>query len=142
MWRSLIQSGHIAAKATRFAGVGVMSGLIYAIVTALLVSGIAVNPTLASIGGYCAAIPLNFVGHRQFSFRSRGRLSFDMLRFVVAQAINIAVTAGAMYAVTAWFGAAYWWGMIAAVILVPVANFAFMNLWVFRNQKHNLEAAL
>lgn len=140
--RALLHSGHIAAKATRFAGVGVMSGVIYAAVTAALVTGLGAAPTPASVAGYLAAVPLNFVGHRSFSFRSRGRWSLDALRFVAAQALNIAVTAGSMHAATVWFGSAYWWGMVAAVILVPIANFAFMNLWVFRDQKPDLETAL
>jgi len=60
---------------------------------------------------------------------------------VIAQALNIAVTAGSMHAAVAWLDAPYWWGMIAAVILVPAANFAFMNLWVFREQEGRMETA-
>ncbi len=130
----LLTSGHLLAKAIRFGAIGVLSGLVYALVTAALVSGWQAPPIPASIAGYFAAIPVNFLGHRQFSFRSRGRWSSDALRFVLAHGLNIAVTAACMYGATAWLGQAYYWGMVGAVILVPVANFAFMNLWVFRHQ--------
>lgn len=118
----------------RFGVVGVSSGAIYAAVTALLVSGAGIGPVLASVAGYCASVPMSFLGHKRFSFRSHGHWTAEAVRFVAAQALNISVTAASMWAATAWLGGAYWWGMAAAVILVPIANFAFMNLWVFRDQ--------
>lgn len=130
----LLTSGHLLAKAIRFGVVGVSSGLIYAAVTALFVSILGVDPVPASVVGYCASAPMSFLGHRRFSFRSNGRWTGEAARFVFAQALNIAVTIASMHAATVWFGAAYWWGMIAAVVLVPIANFVFMNLWVFRDQ--------
>ena len=130
----LLESGHLVAKAARFGSVGVLSGAIYALVTAGLVHAGA-EPVIASVAGYCASVPASFLGHRRFSFRSNGHWTAEALRFVFAQAVNIAVTAGSMRAATAWFHAPYWWGMVAAVILVPAANFAAMNLWVFRDQQ-------
>ena len=129
----LLQSGHLLAKAARFGGVGVISGAIYALVTAALVHAGA-EPVIASVAGYCASVPASFLGHRRFSFRSNGHWTAEAMRFVFVQAINIGVTAGSMQAATVWFHAPYWWGMVAAVILVPAANFAAMNLWVFRDQ--------
>lgn len=114
--------------------VGVSSGAIYAAVTALLVSGLGVGPIPASVVGYCASVPMSFLGHKRFSFRSQGHWTAEAVRFVATQALNIAVTAGSMAGATLWLGGAYWWGMIAAVVLVPIANFLFMNLWVFREQ--------
>lgn len=129
----LLQSGHLLGKAARFGSVGVLSGAIYALVTAALVHA-GVEPVIASVAGYCASVPASFLGHRRFSFRSDGHWTAEALRFVFVQTINIAVTAGSMQAATVWFGAPYWWGMAAAVILVPAANFTAMNLWVFRDQ--------
>jgi putative flippase GtrA len=130
----LFGSGHILAKAIRFSFVGVLSGAIFAIVTALLVSGLGAPPIPASIAGYCASVPVSFLGHRAFSFRSNGQMTTDAVRFVLAQALNMAVTAGSMHMSVNWLGAQYYWGLVVAVVLVPIANFAFMNLWVFRQQ--------
>lgn len=129
----LLHSGHLAAKAARFGSIGVLSGAIYAAITVMLVH-LGVQPVIASVAGYCASVPASFLGHRNFSFRSEGHWASEAVRFFVTQAINIAVTAGSMQVATVWFGLPYWWGMIAAVALVPVANFAAMNLWVFRDQ--------
>ncbi|MEO6091836.1 MAG: GtrA family protein [Novosphingobium sp.] len=136
-WPSLptrLLSGDLLTKLIRFACVGVASGAIYAAVTALLVRGIAVPPVPASILGYCASVPLSFLGHRGFSFRSNGHWTHEALRFVVAQALNMAVTAGSMQAAVVGLGLSYVWGMVAAVVFVPGANFLLMNLWVFRDQ--------
>jgi putative flippase GtrA len=127
----LFSSGHLLAKAIRWAFVGVFSGAIYALVTAGLVSGLGAAPVPASIVGYCVSVPASFVGHRRFSFRSNGRWTTEAIHFVLVQAVNIAVTAGSMYAALHYFGSQYGWGMIAAVIFVPIANFLFMNLWIF-----------
>lgn len=131
----LLGSGHLAAKITRFGFVGVASGTIYALVTWLLVALAGVSPVPASIGGYCASVPMSFLGHRQFSFRSNGHWTVEATRFAVSQAVNIAVTAGSMAAAVRIAQGAWWWGMVAAVVLVPIANFAVMNLWVFRDQQ-------
>ena len=131
--RALVESDALALRAGRFGLVGVANGLVYAGVTALLVRQFAADPTLASVIGYCASVPLGFVGHRRFSFRSDGHWSAEAIRFCVIQATNIAITAGAMHGATGWLGISYLWGIVAAVVLVPLANFACLNLWVFRS---------
>lgn len=124
----------MSAKLIRFVCIGVLSGAIYALVTAALVSRLGVAPVPASIAGYCASVPASFLGHRNISFRSRGRWTSEAVRFVLMQAANIAVTALSMHGSVEWAGAPYWWGMIIAVVLIPIANFILMNVWVFRDQ--------
>ena len=146
MIRWLLTSGDLLAKLVRFGFIGGLSGTIWLTLSLLtldnlgvnitaLVAGLGIDPVPASVAGYCASVPASFLGHRRFSFRSNGHWTWEAVRFVVAQALNIAVTAGSMHAAVHWFGSAWWWGMVAAVILVPIANFVFMNLWVFRNQQ-------
>jgi putative flippase GtrA len=127
----LLRSGHLLARAIRFGCVGVASGLVYGAVTALLVSGFGVAPVAASVAGYCISVPVSFLGHRGFSFRSHGRWTAEALRFAVTQALNIGVTVLAMRGATADFHVSYLWGVAATVVLVPVANFLLMNFWVF-----------
>lgn len=130
----LIESDGLVLRASRFALVGVANGLVYAGVTACLVRVLGVAPTPASVAGYCASVPLGFVGHRRFSFRSHGDWVNEATRFVVIQAMNIAITASTMHGVTAWLGISYIWGIVGAVVLVPLANFACLHLWVFRRR--------
>jgi putative flippase GtrA len=127
----LLTSEHIVARLIRFGCVGVSSGLVYGAVTALLVSGFHAAPTPASIAGYCVSVPVSFLGHRGFSFRSHGRWTSEALRFVVTQALNLAVTVLAMRGAVAMLHVSYLWGIAATVVLVPIANFLLMNFWVF-----------
>lgn len=124
----------LLAKAIRFTMIGLLSGVTFALTTAALVAGWGVDPVAASVVGYCVSVPTNFVGHRQFSFRSRGRWTAEAIRFLLVQLFNIALTIGTMRCVVQYFHAGYEWGMLATVIVVPVANFVFANLWVFRKQ--------
>lgn len=114
--------------------IGLLSGGAFALTTMLLVSGLRADPIGASIVGYCVSVPANFVGHRQFSFRSYGRWSAEATRFLLLQLVNICLTMGIMRLVLEHFHASYHWGMLATVIVIPIANFIFTNLWVFRDQ--------
>lgn len=127
-------NAELLAKLARYGIIGVISGIVYAAVTTILIVRFALAPVPASVGGYFASVPLGFLGHRRFSFKSRGRWGGEALRFVVTQALNISIAILAMYGATVWVGSRYTWGMLAAVILVPVVNFAVLNLWVFRDQ--------
>jgi putative flippase GtrA len=131
LWPWLHKSPHLLAKAIRFALVGLLNGCIFAAATALLVSGPGVDPVPASVAGYCLSVPLGFLGHRQFSFRSRGHWLVEAGRFVTVQLVNIAATAGSMYLAVDHLGAAYYWGMVAAIILAPMLNFLLAQFWVF-----------
>lgn len=133
----LLCSGHLMAKAIRFTFVGVMSGLIYGAITAFCHAVLAIPAVPASLVGYCASVPMSFLGHRQLTFRANGHWTMEACRFVCSQIVNLTVTAGAMHAAVSTFDLPYYWGMAGTVIFVPIANFAFMNLWVFRDQAHN-----
>ena len=116
----------------RFGMVGALSGAVFAGVTILFATSLDFGPKLASVAGYVASMPLNFVGNRRFSFRSSNRLLGDLVRFIVVHACNIFLTTSAMSVVVDFLGLHYVFGVLAAVVLVPCVNFAIMNWWVFR----------
>jgi putative flippase GtrA len=131
LWRAALTGPHIAARLARFGCVGLAAGSVYASVTALGVARLGRAPAAAAMLGYLVSAPVSFAGHRGFSFRSLGRWSDEARRFAVGQALNIAVTLAAMRATTAGLGLSYLWGIAATLVLVPLANFALMNFWVF-----------
>jgi putative flippase GtrA len=126
----LLGSGHVIARLARFGLVGVASGLSYAAATALLVSGLRAGPVHASLVGYVLSVPVSFLGHRGFSFRSRGHLSTEARRFLVSQALNLSVAALVMDRAKA-LHVSYLWGVGATIVLIPIANFLMMHFWVF-----------
>lgn len=128
-------SPHVAAKAIRFACVGAMNGAIFALTTAAMVHWAGMTPTPASIVGYCLSVPAGFVGHRNFAFRSCGNRLLQALRFGLVQMANIGITGEAMATLVERFHLHYFWGIAAAIVLVPFANFLLAHLWIFREQQ-------
>lgn len=131
--QALVDSDAIAGRVGRFGIVGAANGVFYAGVTALLVNGFGIAPVVASVAGYLASVPIGFIGHRRFSFHSRGHWTGEAVRFFAVQAMNVSVTVFAMHSAIAWLGASYVWGMVLAIVLVPLCNFACLNFWVFRS---------
>jgi putative flippase GtrA len=126
----LLESGHVLARLVRFGMVGVASGLVYAAVTTVLVSRLGAGPVHASLMGYVLSVPVSFLGHRGFSFRSRGHLTTEARRFLFSQALNLTVAALVMDRVKA-LHISYLWGIVATIVLIPIANFLLMHFWVF-----------
>jgi putative flippase GtrA len=133
-WAWIYAGPHILAKVIRFACIGGLSGILFSLTTAILVSHAGIGAVQASIVGYGVSIPANFLGHRHISFRSRAEWRADAGRFALMQSINIGFTSMTMYLIVFQLRIPYYWGIIAAVILAPLVNFALANFWVFRQQ--------
>lgn len=130
-FKAFAASDALILKAIRFGMVGAMSGAVFAGVTMLFASSLGFGPKLASVAGYVASMPLNFIGNRRFSFRSKNALLGDLLRFILLHTCNILVTTFVMGAAVDLLGLHYIFGIVAAVLLVPCVNFGVMNWWVF-----------
>jgi putative flippase GtrA len=139
--KAFIGSDALILKALRFGMVGALSGAVFAGVTALFVSPLDFGPKLASVVGYIASMPLNFLGNRRFSFRSDNALTGDLLRFLLVHTCNILITTFAMGAVVDLLGLNYAFGIVAAIVLVPCVNFVVMNWWVFHKTISKQEAS-
>ncbi len=127
----LLHSDHVFARLVRFGVVGGSSGVVYAAVTALCVSVLHFSPVAASLIGYAFAVPMSFLGHRGFSFRSQGRWREEAPRFFVSQAVNITVAVLTMHGTIAMLHISYLWGMGATMVMIPIANFLTLHFWVF-----------
>jgi putative flippase GtrA len=128
---SLSRSHALTAKIVRFGLVGGMSGGVFLVCTAFLAGPLGLEPKIASAGGYIVSMPANFLGNRQFSFKSEGRLLEDLVRFLALHGCNILLTMGTMGAAVDILGLHFGFGAAGAIVLVPVANFVIMDLWVF-----------
>jgi putative flippase GtrA len=128
-------SPRVLAKAVRFTCVGLINGAVFAMTTAAMIHLTGFAPTPASVVGYCVSVPVGFIGHRNFAFRSSGNRWWQLLRFGLVQLANIAITGGAMAAMVERFHLHYLWGIAAAIVLVPVINFFLAHLWIFREQQ-------
>lgn len=61
-----------AAKLIRFAGVGAVSGALYALGTTISIRGLGVDGGSAVVLGYALALPFNFMAHRRHTSAQAG----------------------------------------------------------------------
>lgn len=121
-----------AGRFLRFALVGGASTLFYGVVTTGLVERAGIAPVSASVLGYLAAAPVNFLLQRGFAFRSGNRVHHDLPRYLLVHAGNIAASAGVMHVVVSVLHAPYLFGVLATMTFVPVVVFLLLDRWVFR----------
>lgn len=128
----------ISTRFLRFGFVGILSGAIYAGVTSGLVWADIATATPASVLGYLAAIPLNFVGQRSFAFGSISDFRPQLVRFLITNAFNIALSGIIMLVTTTFLGAHLVWGILFTIATIPFMTFFVLEKWVFRSseEKH------
>ena len=123
----------------RFAVVGGISSGIYAVVVAfILLTNLAV-PAVASVIGYCAAIPFNFFAQKLYTFKSSRRAREEIWRFTLLQIANIGVSTVCLHLTVAVFGWPYYVGIACVIAVIPVATYFLMKIFVFTAPKTSIE---
>ncbi len=126
----LVRSQSLAARMIRFGAVGGVTSAAYALVVAGLVAWVS-EPVAAALA-YVALLPVNFLGHRRATFRSRAPSGPELARYLGVHGVTLVACVAAMQGVTAGLGASHWAGSAVIVVLAPVLNFVLLHLWVFR----------
>lgn len=111
-----------------------MNAVIYAVVTAFLVSQFGIGSKMASVLGYCAALPIAFVAHRSYAFGSRGVISSELRRFGITYLTGLLVSVLAMGMAVDYLGLHYSFGIVVGIALVPIVTFFVLDNWVFVDQ--------
>lgn len=127
----LLRSQAPPARLIRFALVGAGTSAAYALVVAGLVEF--VSETVAAALAYLALLPVNYLGHRRATFRSRAPTRPELLRYLAVHAVTLLACMAAMLAMTAGLGASHWAGSAVIVVMAPALNFVLLHLWVFRH---------
>jgi putative flippase GtrA len=121
---------HLSARAVRYALVGLGNGVVFSGTAAFAVSILHMSPVVASALGYLCSVPLSFIGHRSFTFRSQNAWQGEAGRFLLVHSCCLAASVLIMSTVTG-MGLPYYQGLAGAVLLVPIINFLVSNFWVF-----------
>jgi putative flippase GtrA len=121
-------------KLIRFSTIGAISGLSYAAVTAVFINKTHVDASVASAVGYALAIPVSFIGHRKFTFRSTDRAKYEFVRFCIVHGMNMALSYYLMKMAVEILKLPYWYGISMCILTVPITTFLIMNKLVFKNQ--------
>jgi putative flippase GtrA len=123
------------AKLMRFGLVGLLSAAVYSVAVVGLVAMLKLDGKLANVIGYVVALPINFVGHRHFTFVSKGIVSGDAIRFCILHGINIGISTAGFGILVDGMKLPYWFGILGALVLVPISTFIVMDVWVFAEQR-------
>ena len=115
----------------RFGLVGLACGTWYAAIAWGLIELAEFEPPSASLLAYVSAIPLSFLGHREFTFGSRGPRLSESFKFVVVQGANMWASYQLMETATDTLSFSYWVGIGACILIVPFITFVLLNAFVF-----------
>jgi putative flippase GtrA len=131
---SVVKARFLTAKLIRFGLVALLSATVYSVAVAALVSLLNFDGKLANVIGYVVAVPLNFIGHRRFTFLSKGLLSKEAIRFSLLHAVNIGVSTAGFGLLVDSMKLPFWFGILGVLVLVPISTFIIMDVWVFAEQ--------
>lgn len=126
----LVRSPALTARLIRFGAVGGITSAAYALIVAALAPD--TGEALAAALAYLALLPVNYLGHRRATFRSRAPSRPELLRYLAVHAATMATCTAVMHGVTAGLGQSHWAGSAIIVIMAPVLNFVLLHRWVFR----------
>ena len=121
------------ARILRYAAIGGVSTLIYAVLTLALsaMHGFGMPVTIASIAGYGAGAVFSYCGHRFVTFMSDGAVGFEIVRFACATAFGFLLSVGLAVILADVAGLPPLVPVAIASILVPVLNFIILRKFVF-----------
>lgn len=118
-------------KLSRFATVGVANTLVYVLATHLYADVFAVSAAVASALGYATAVPMAFFGHRHLTFKAKGALSQQFVRFLGNQLFGFVLAVVIPWLMTDLLAWPISLGMGATILAVPVVSYLVMDKWVF-----------
>lgn len=123
-------------KFIKFGVTGGINTLVDFLVYTLLVTFCSANLYLAQTAGYACGTLNSYIINRSWTFRSRERFfSRELVRFVAANLITLAISFVTMYFLQQWFPSLNRIVLkLPVVCITTVVNFVLSRLWVFREK--------
>jgi len=118
----------------RFALVGGTTGALYFGTTYVLVEIFAAPVTLASTGGYFAAMCYNYFMHYHFTFESDTPHDQALVRYLLVCAGGAILNVLVIYFGMLLTSVHYMLILLLALVVVVCWSFTMSSLWVFRRQ--------
>jgi len=91
------------------------------------------DPVIASVIGFVAALLISFVLNRQWTFASRAAVTTSLARYLAVSGFGFLLNVAIMAAVTKWLGLSYLIGLALVVLIIPAVNFTLNARWTFRH---------
>ena len=116
----------------RFCSVGGASSVLYFILAAGFSLVFPGHEMAASIIAYSACIGFSFVFQRNFAFRSKGKFSFELVRFTVASGIGLLVSTAIVYISVTQLKISPYISYLFVIATIPILSYALFSRFVFR----------
>ena len=110
----------------KFALVGCLTSAGYVILVAGLINPIGLPDELAASIAYFFMLPLNFWGHKYFTFKSNLSSLLTSFRFILMHAMTALLCTVIMWISTEKFDTSYWFGSFLIVLIAPLFNYILM----------------
>ncbi|TBO31250.1 GtrA family protein [Aquabacterium lacunae] len=118
----------------RFAVSGILAAAWFGLVLHVLLTETPWSRALCGALAYASAMPVGYLLHRRFTFRSNAPMVGEMGRFLGSSAAGMALASGITQALTAWHLPPTWTTLMASVC-TPALTYVLSVLWVFRQRR-------
>jgi putative flippase GtrA len=131
----LLFRSHPRLQLARYAcsGVAISAGYTATVVLLVELCGWRM-PALASAVSFLIWTPVSYLVHRNFTFRFAGDQTAASIKFALAFFVRLAASAYTVHLATETFGSSYLVGVLTNWFVLPLINYAVMDLWVFRSK--------
>ena len=125
-------SGERPARLARYGVTGACSTLTHVGVLFVLAERAGVPPVAASTAGFVASIVVSYTLQRYWVFRSTQSHLAAGAKFLAVTAVAFGVNTSTLWLGTEVFPLPYQPVQLAALVLIPVVNYALNAAWTFR----------
>jgi putative flippase GtrA len=115
-----------------FASVGAIATVAYGIIAESLVF-FGLKLLWASLIAYAISATWSYLGHKYFTFASRGKHVIEAPRFILTTGIGLLIAVGMPTLIAKLFGPSPYIAVLATCILVPILSFVASQRFVFRS---------
>ena len=112
--------------------VGLGGYLVYLLLMIGMVEVLNLDPVLASFLSFIPSLIISYTLSRNWVFSSSRNHRAAVSRYLVVIGISLILNVTIMYITIHWLGWWYIYSQILVVVVVPINNYVFNYLWVFK----------
>lgn len=116
---------------TKFVLVGALATGTHATALIFFVELLGWNPVISTPAAFLVAVSVSYLGNFYWTFTARSGFAPRLPKFVFVQVVGMALNTAIMYAVYNVLHWDYRWGIVIAVIIVPICIFSLHKIWTF-----------
>jgi putative flippase GtrA len=117
-------------RLVRFFVSGICAAVVYYAVAWWAVEQLGWKPLAAGLFAYLTALPMAYLLHRMFTFRSRSQIPAESSRFVATSLIGIGLSSG-LPAMMTKLGMPLTSALAITCVVVPAVNYLALSRWTF-----------